>query len=152
MKWHRMIFNGHWIFYFATSLCIWFSFVWPFLEGPSYWYLWQLSNMAGQWSIWKSISDCISAPGMLQLQIQICLQSLFWDALTNAHDRSRLPWVFISVAVNWTRIEDQRKSRTGTNNLGFLFLQYLQIICLGTVIMSKFSEPWARGFDETQSF
>ena len=28
------------------------------------WYLWQLSNMAGQWSIWKSIWLRISAPGM----------------------------------------------------------------------------------------
>ena len=94
---NEIMFKGHRILYIATSLCIWFSFVWPFLEGPSYWYLWQLSNMAGQWSIWKSISDCISAPGMLH-QIQICLQSLFWDALTNAHNRSRLPEVFISLS------------------------------------------------------
>ena len=86
------------------ALCIWFSFVWPFLDGPSYWYLWQLSNMAGQWSIWKSISGCISPPGML-LQIQICLHHLFWDPLTNAHNRSRLPGglhIFVSVQ---TRIE-----------------------------------------------
>ena len=61
MRWHGMRSS----FVTSTTALYLVEFCLAIFRGPVIpWYLWQLSNMAGQWSIWKSIWLRISAPGM----------------------------------------------------------------------------------------